>query len=122
MPAQQHDPPRSNGIDLSYLERLYKGDRSRMEQWVGIYLEEAPSQFEQLSHSLANGDTQGLISAAHDLRPQAHYVGAPRMLELLISIGQLARTDGCTACSNLVSDLLVVGRSVEAELRAWIIS
>ena len=29
-------------IDLSYLERLYKGDRSRMEHWVRIYLEESP--------------------------------------------------------------------------------
>jgi CheY-like chemotaxis protein/HPt (histidine-containing phosphotransfer) domain-containing protein len=78
-------------IDLTYLERLYKGDRARIAQWIHIYLEEAPAQFQRLSDSLEKNDTERLASAAHDLRPQAHYVGAVRMLELLIAIGQRAR-------------------------------
>jgi hypothetical protein len=35
--------------DLSQLERLYKGDRTRMARWVGIYLEETPGQLQRLA-------------------------------------------------------------------------
>ena len=84
-------------IYLSYLERLYKGDRTRIAQWIGVYLEEAPGTFQQLADSMEQGDGKRLAAAAHDLRPYAHYLGAGRMLELLIALGQHVRTDGPTA-------------------------
>lgn len=43
-------------IDLSYLERLYKGDRTRIAQRIGAYLEEAPGTFQQLADSMEKGD------------------------------------------------------------------
>ncbi|MBP6392477.1 MAG: Hpt domain-containing protein [Flavobacteriales bacterium] len=107
-------------IDLSYLERLYKGDQARIAQWIHIYLEEAPAQFERLSDSLEKNNAEGLAAAAHELRPQAHYVGAARMLELLVAIGQRARTDGATACAEIVGELRSIGTLVDDELRAVI--
>jgi len=107
-------------IDLTYLERLYKGDRARIAQWIHIYLEEAPAQFQRLSDSLEKNDTERLASAAHDLRPQAHYVGAVRMLELLIAIGQRAREDSANACAGMVGELRSLGALVEDELKTVI--
>ena len=53
--------------DLSNLEHLFKGDRSLIREWIGLYLQESPAYFKQLSDSLERGDAQGLASAAHDL-------------------------------------------------------
>jgi hypothetical protein len=105
-------------IDLSYLERLYKGDRTRIAQWISVYLEEAPGTFQQLADSMEQGDGERLAAAAHDLRPYAHYLGAGRMLELLIAIGQQVRTDGPTAAEGPVKEVLDLSRAAEGELRA----
>lgn len=105
-------------IDLAYLERLYKGDRTRIAQWIGVYLEEAPGTFQQLADSLKKGDGERLVAAAHDLRPYAHYLGAGRMLELLIAIGQGVRSDGPTAAAESVKEVLDLSRAAEDELRS----
>ncbi len=104
-------------IDLAYLERLYKGDRARVEQWIGIYLEEAPPLFARLKWSMEQNDVPNLIAAAHDLRPQAHYLGTPKLLELLVAISERARADGAAACTGLVNELLALGDDVAEELR-----
>lgn len=109
-------------LDLSYLERLYKGDRSRMEQWIRMYLEEAPTYFGKLASALENDNAQGLAFAAHELRPLAHYVGVPRLLELLVAIEQCARTEGVPASRALVHELLSLGQAVEVELRAKLVT
>ncbi|MBL0044877.1 MAG: Hpt domain-containing protein [Flavobacteriales bacterium] len=105
-------------IDLSYLERLYKGDRTRIAQWIGVYLEEAPGTFQQLADSMEKGDGERLAAAAHDLRPYAHYLGAGRMLQLLIAIGQRVRSDGPTAAAEPVKEVLTLSTAAEDELRA----
>ena len=104
-------------IDLAYLERLYKGDRSRIGQWIRLYLEEAPATFKQLSDCLLKGDSEGLAAAAHDLRPYAHYLGAPRMLDLLIAIGQRSRAEGAASAAELVKEVLALSEGADAELR-----
>ncbi|MBK6830913.1 MAG: Hpt domain-containing protein [Flavobacteriales bacterium] len=93
-------------IDLSYLERLFKGDRSRMEQWVRIYLEDAPAQFRSLVECVQREDAQGLAATAHDLRPLAHYLGAKHLLELLERVGKEARGSGPAACASAVDELM----------------
>lgn len=97
--------------DLSTLHHLFKGERAGMEQWIQLYLEEAPAYFHRVAACLANGDVAGLCAAVHELRPQAHYLGASRMLELLLSIGQCAPAEGASACASKVDELLQLGRS-----------
>ena len=105
-------------IDLSYLERLFKGDRSRMEQWVRIYLEDAPAQFRSLAECVQRGDDQGLAATAHELRPLAHYLGSTHLLELLERVSNEARGSGAAACVGAVDELIALGTRVEAELKA----
>lgn len=108
----------SGHIDLSYLERLYKGDRSRMEHWVRIYLEDVPALLSQLEDRVQEDNALGLAAIAHDLRPLAHYLGAQHMLDLLMRVGHDARTYGAAACAGTVAEVVAQGGAVEEELRA----
>ncbi len=109
-------------LDLSYLARLYKGDRARMDQWIHMYLEEAPTYFGKLASALENNNAQGIALAAHELRPLAHYLGVPRLLELLVAIEDCARTEGVPSSRALVQELLSLGQAVELELRAKLVT
>lgn len=103
--------------DLSTLNALFKGDRARVTEWVELYLEEAPGYFKNVENGLAAHDTKALACAVHELRPQAHYLGAPKLLELLVVIGKTAQNEGAEACSATVAELLSVAERIELELR-----
>ncbi len=105
-------------IDLSALDDLFDGDHARMREWTDLYLQEAPILFKRLAHCHERGDVDGLTSAAHDLRPLAHYLGAPHVLELLTALGQRTRATDAQPCNDVVQQLLAFGTSAEAELRA----
>ncbi|MEO8589609.1 MAG: Hpt domain-containing protein [Flavobacteriales bacterium] len=107
-------------IDLSNLERLFKGNRSRVEEWIRLYLTEAPVYFQQMREGLAANNAGDVASAAHDLRPQAHYLGVATMVRMLASIEELASTNGTSACRNEVNALLALGEEVGTELRTVI--
>lgn len=118
----QHDLYHSNAIDLRVLTDLFKGDRSRVREWLRLYLEEAPKIFAQVKEAHQQGDAKALASAAHELRPQAHYLGAPQLLALLLDIGERCRTTGADACGAAVEELLALGERVDAEIRAVLTS
>lgn len=105
-------------IDLTYLERFCKGDRSRMEKYIQMYLHGAPDLFAKLEAFLSAGDSEGLAVAAHSLRPQVNYMGAQRIFDLLTTIEQLARTQGAAACTAHVNEALSLNERVMTGLRA----
>lgn len=105
-------------IDLAALGRSFKGDRMRLTQWIQLYLKESPTYFTLLSDSLAAGDAKGIASAAHDLRPQAHYLGSERMLQLLIAVEERARREGAASCMMAVEELLELSTRINIELLA----
>jgi len=104
--------------DLGYLERFCKGDRSRMEKYIHMYLQGAPAMFTKLGTLAGSNDGEALAVAAHSLRPQVNYMGAQRLFDLLTSIEQLARTEGASACTAQVSEAMALNEKVMAELRA----
>jgi HPt (histidine-containing phosphotransfer) domain-containing protein len=105
-------------IDLDYLERFCKGDKGRMERYIRMYLEAAPSLFQQLMDKATEGDAEGLAIAAHSLRPQVNYMGAQRLFDLLTAIETCARQQGADACGPLVAQLPGSNEGVMAELRS----
>lgn len=107
-------------IDFTNLERLFKGNRARIDEWMRLYVEESPAYFKQLSDSLITGDAEAMASAAHDLRPQAHYLGAARMLELLIAIEDHARNQRVAACKDLVAEALALKEGVDNDMGAML--
>ncbi len=104
--------------ELSNLEHLFRGDQSQIREWIGLYLQESPAYFDQLTAGLESGDAQAMATAAHDLQPQAHYLGSARMLELLMAIEEQAVANGTATCSDLLDALNAVRRVIEGELRA----
>ena len=103
-------------IDLSNLDRLFKGDRSRVEEWIRLYFEEAPQYFQRMEEGLRTGDANILAAAAHDLCPQAHYLGSSRMLELLVAVEAQAREQGTAACADTLQALLSLSENINSEL------
>lgn len=102
--------------DLTVLNNLFKGDRALVMEWTGLYLEEAPGCFKRVEDALKAGDARALAFAVHELRPQAHYLGAPKLLELLTLIGGTAADQGAGACTGAVEELLELARRIEMEL------
>ena len=103
--------------DLTILNSLFKGDATRVAEWIELYLEEAPDYFKRLEAGAATGDAKALAFAAHELRPQAHYLGAPELLELLVLIGEKAGSEGVEACSPAVKEVLEMAMMIEMELK-----
>ncbi len=104
--------------DLGYLERFCKGDRTRMEKYIRMYLEASPGLFAQLRERQAGGDAEALAVSAHSLRPQVNYMGAQHLFDLLTSIEQQARGEGAAACADTVKVALDLNENVMAELRS----
>jgi HPt (histidine-containing phosphotransfer) domain-containing protein len=105
-------------IDLVYLERFCKGDRSRMEKYIRMYLDASPGLFGQLAGKVATGDAEGLAVTAHSLRPQVNYMGAQKLFDLLTVIEQRARLEGAVACASQVTEACALNENVMAELRS----
>lgn len=103
--------------DLTILNNLFKGDRALVTEWTGLYLEEAPGYFQRVDDALKADDGKALAFAVHELRPQAHYLGAPKLLELLVLIDGTAADKGADACKGAVEELLELGRRIDKELR-----
>lgn len=104
-------------VDLSNLEHLFKGDSTLIREWISLYLQESPQYFDQLATSAENGDAQALANAAHDLQPQAHYLNAAPMLELLMALEEQALLNGTLACAGMLNALFSVREAIDGELR-----
>lgn len=104
-------------VELSNLEYLFKGDKTLIREWMGLYLQESPAYFDQLTANLERGDAEALASAAHDLKPQAHYLGSARMLELLTGIEEQAGNGDLPGCQELLEALLPVRAAIDEQLR-----
>lgn len=88
-----------------------------MVEWIQLYLEEAPLIFSRLKDASEAADTTTLIATAHELKPQAHYLGSPRLHELLVALGEQARSNGSQALRGSVQEVLDLASAIDSELR-----
>lgn len=107
-------------LNLSYLERLCKGNRSRMAEYIRLYMQEAPGLFNSMTSQLAADDGVQLAKAAHSLHPHAHFLGEETMSALLMTIQQTAQTAGAQTCSALVQECGQLHRELMAALEPWL--
>lgn len=103
--------------DLGYLERFCKGERSRIERYIKMYIEASPALFARMVDVGGANDAEELAIAAHSLRPQVNYMGAQGLFDLLTSIEQRARMEGAAACMDMVHEALDLNEKVMTELR-----
>ena len=107
-------------IDLDYLKRFCKEDRSRMERYVNMYIQGSPALFQDLLTKVEAGDAEGLAVAAHSLRPQVNYMGAQQVFDRLAAIEHDARSLGAAACRDNVLECVRSNAGILDELRAWL--
>ncbi len=105
-------------IDLTTLHRLFKNDRSRIVEWITLYLAETPAYFQQIAEGSAKNDADQIRRALHDLRPMEHYLGAPRMLELCDAIKELAGGPDTGTCRERIDALLALADKIQVALNA----
>ncbi|HQV51959.1 MAG: Hpt domain-containing protein [Flavobacteriales bacterium] len=105
-------------IDLTTLCRLFKNDRNRIQEWITLYLAETPAYFQQIMEGAATNDAEQVLRALHDLRPMAHYLGAPHMLVLCDAIKELSSASDPQAFQESIAELLSHAQSIEVALNA----
>lgn len=106
--------------NLAKLTGLFRGDRKRVVEWVVIYLAEVPPLFAALQAHVSSGDTKALSGVAHELKPQAHYLGAPLLQERLRMLEERAVDQGASSCAGPVAELQAMEERIEEELQAFL--
>ena len=109
----------AGSMDLTDLERMCKGDRGRMRQYVDLYLEEAPPLVARMVAALDVGDSAELAAGAHALRPVAHRMGAPELFAALTGLEQSARTVDAAACARALHEVRTWHHQLIDGLASW---
>ena len=104
-------------IDLGRLTGIFRGDRQRMMAWIGIYLVEVAPLLASMAEHVEAGDDTALARAAHELKPQFHYLDAPAMQERVTALQEMTARHGAAACAALVVEIRGFGERIEQELR-----
>ncbi len=73
-------------VDLSFLEQFAAGDKAKMAKYISIFLKSAPAMLGNIVSKQADGDWDGLRTAAHALKPQISYMGIKEMEHLIKTI------------------------------------
>ncbi len=104
-------------IDLTELESLCKGDRSRMEKYIKFYLDSSSNQFEALSKLARQGDYETLADAAHGMRPQVLYMGASELYDLLKRIELSAKSNDLNSVLEFTDEAVLINEALKTELK-----
>lgn len=107
-------------MDLAYLERLCKGNRDRMEEFITLYLSESKALFTTLGSSMAGRDLEVLASTAHGLRPHVLYMDATELHNKLQALERQAHLQDAAACSNLTMECIRLQEELVALLTNWL--
>lgn len=73
-------------VDLSFLEKFSKGNAEKMKKYVSMYLNTAPDSFKKMQQNIHDKSWSDLAINAHSLKPQAEFMGIPKLKEVLIEI------------------------------------
>ena len=70
-------------VDLQFLREFCRNDKKKMQQYIHTFLESTPRVIQQLKDAAAREDWTQVKILAHTLKPQAGFIGLPRMKRLL---------------------------------------
>jgi len=73
-------------IDLSFLEKISKGDIPKMKRYISMYLTVAPEIFERMQKNLDEENWLDLALNAHSIKPQTDYMGIESLKQVLMEI------------------------------------
>ena len=88
-------------VDLTFLRQFTKGDKSKMQRYVRMYLDTAPQTLQQMKLSLRSQNWEQLRIQAHSLKPQAEFMGIGELKTVLMAIENDARSGAADKLSQL---------------------
>lgn len=91
MNPEQEKKPSPITINLAYLNDFSGGDKSFIKEIIQTFLQEAPTNIEQLAEGLSNKDWDTVYRIAHQLKPNYMMLGMSTQQELALSVEQMAK-------------------------------
>jgi PAS domain S-box-containing protein len=92
MNPEQEKKPSPITINLAYLNDFSGGDKGFIKEIIQTFLQEAPTNIEQLAEGLRNKDWDTVYRMAHQLKPNYMMLGMSAQQELALSVEQMAKT------------------------------
>lgn len=107
-------------VDLSFLEKFSKGDTNKMKRYIKIYLSFAPDTFKNMEQHVVEKDWEQLRIKAHSLKPQADYMGIPRLKSALTEIEDVVSSGKFEQLGSLFEIAQNIYYESELPLKAYI--
>ncbi|HET8573387.1 MAG TPA: tetratricopeptide repeat protein [Edaphocola sp.] len=76
--------------DDHFLMQFTKGNKEKMDKYIGMFLENCPKLLRQIETALAGGQYENLRVAAHSMKPQLSYMGVKEEVSNILLIEQSA--------------------------------
>lgn len=90
-------------IDMVFLQQFTKGDWTKQNKYISMFLENAPKLIAQLHEGLAKNDFEMIKISAHSLKPQLSYMGVSEEISHVFMLEQSA---GQKAHQNNIPELI----------------
>ncbi len=116
--------PDSTTIDpqaIENLRALNPGDNDEfLREIAGIFLEDTPQRIAELEKSLAAGDTQTFVRAAHSIKGSSSNLGANAVRATAEKLEHKSRAEGLGNVAPMIAELRAEFARAEAELNRLI--
>ena len=80
-------------LDISFFEKLFKNDRSKIEKTLLAYTKEIPFQLENLKTSLDDHEFENMKLVSHSMKSTFKYIGRNDLSKTAKEIEELATTN-----------------------------
>lgn len=79
-------------IDLSFLHKFTKGNKTKMRRYIKLYLSVAPEMLQKMGQNIQQQDWKGLAVNAHSFKSQVEYMGIHTLKAVLINLEKSAKS------------------------------
>ena len=106
-------------IDMSYLEKIYKGDYKRIQKILKMYLSTVQAEIDEIAESYDQGNYEVTRAKSHALKPKMTYLGCKELFESAKNIEQTIKQNGdVKPLQNDVKLLVERWPGVEEEIKS----
>jgi signal transduction histidine kinase/DNA-binding response OmpR family regulator len=112
-PATTHTPPSS--IETLFLKN-FGGDLNLLQQIIRIFLENLPTQIEQIEQAIKNKDAKNLEISAHAIKGSVANFGANQAQEFALELEEMGRKKALDQAEKKFGDFLLALKELETSL------
>lgn len=103
---------------LEKLEELSGGDRDFITSVVSVFIEETPSDLQELGQAVKAGDFGAIYRHAHKIKPNVDLLGMEQTRSLILQVEAKAKeNDGLSAIEDMYAKITAQVAEVITELK-----